>query len=86
MPSLPMLFAVLNIYSFLTFCLLAMLFLYASCHFRSKSNLHNLPYPPGPRPLPIIGNLFELARDNEIAAYLRLYREYGKEPSLILPV
>lgn len=37
-----------------------------------------LPYPPGPRPLPLIGNLFDLARENEAAAYMELARAYGK--------
>jgi len=36
-----------------------------------------LPYPPGPRPLPFIGNLFDLARENEAAAYLELAQKYG---------
>ena len=36
------------------------------------------PYPPGPRPLPVIGNLFDLARENEAAAYLELAHKYGK--------
>jgi len=42
---------------------------------RRKSNL---PYPPGPRPLPFFGNLFDLARGNEAATYLELAREYGE--------
>ncbi|KAH9476206.1 Cytochrome P450 monooxygenase 98 [Psilocybe cubensis] len=41
------------------------------------ANPRNLPYPPGPKPLPIIGNLFDIARDNETATYQALARQYG---------
>jgi hypothetical protein len=46
----------------------------------------NLPYPPGPRPLPFIGNLFDLALENEAAAYFKLARKYGKINIRNLPI
>ena len=42
------------------------------------ANPRGLPYPPGPKPLPIVGNMFDIARDNESAAYQKLADEYGK--------
>jgi hypothetical protein len=45
---------------------------------RRLANPLNLPYPPGPKPLPIVGNLFDLARENEAATYWKMAQEYGK--------
>jgi len=45
--------------------------------------LHNhqkrrgLPYPPGPRPLPIIGNLLDIPRESSWLAYTPLAKKYG---------
>ncbi|KAF8874417.1 cytochrome P450 [Infundibulicybe gibba] len=44
---------------------------------QSRSNPSGLPYPPGPKPLPIVGNLFDLAREKESEAYLKLAHQYG---------
>lgn len=44
---------------------------------RQLANPKGLPYPPGPKPLPIVGNLFDLARSNETGIYERLAKEYG---------
>jgi len=44
---------------------------------RRLANPRDLPYPPGPKPYPIIGNLFEIARENEGATYQRLAKNYG---------
>jgi hypothetical protein len=41
------------------------------------ANPHRLPYPPGPKPLPIIGNVLDIARENEAQAYQQLAREHG---------
>ncbi|KAF5391170.1 hypothetical protein D9757_002998 [Collybiopsis confluens] len=46
---------------------------------RSKRahNTHGLPTPPGPKPAPIIGNLFDIPREKESAAYNKMAKEYG---------
>lgn len=49
---------------------------------RRLANPHNLPYLPGPKPLHIIGNLFEIARENETATYQLLAKKYGRHPPL----
>jgi hypothetical protein len=36
-----------------------------------------LPYPPGPRPLPIIGNLLDIPKEFSWLAYTRLAEKYG---------
>ncbi|KAF5310062.1 hypothetical protein D9619_010585 [Psilocybe cf. subviscida] len=41
------------------------------------ANPRGLPYPPGPRRLPIIGNVFDIARNNETEVYQRLADIYG---------
>jgi hypothetical protein len=36
-----------------------------------------LPYPPGPRPLPIVGNFFNIPKDFTWLAYTELSKTYG---------
>jgi hypothetical protein len=36
-----------------------------------------LPYPPGPRPLPIIGNLLDIPKEFSWLAYTRIAEKYG---------
>ena len=36
-----------------------------------------LPYPPGPRPLPIVGNLFDIPKQFSWLAYTQLSKKYG---------
>ncbi|KAG5722656.1 O-methylsterigmatocystin oxidoreductase [Termitomyces sp. T112] len=78
MPSLPMVaLASPKIYGALWLVLFALFCLYKRRRDHKRANPNHLPYPPGPRPLPLLGNLFHLARKDEIAAYLRLYHKYG---------
>jgi hypothetical protein len=42
-----------------------------------RANPHNLPYPPGPKPWPLIGNFFEIASSNQAEAYQNLAKRYG---------
>ena len=42
------------------------------------ANPRNLPYPPGPKPLPILGNILDVAPDNDSAAYQHLAKQYGE--------
>jgi hypothetical protein len=36
-----------------------------------------LSYPPGPRPLPLIGNLFDIPKEFSWLSYVQLSRKYG---------
>ena len=52
---------------------------------QKNANPHGLPYPPGPKPLPVLGNLFDFVRENESQAYLRLAHKYGHRPPINHP-
>ncbi|KAJ8495804.1 hypothetical protein ONZ45_g12698 [Pleurotus djamor] len=43
----------------------------------SIKNPYGLPYPPGPQPLPLLGNLRDLPRHNEVAVYAQWAKQYG---------
>jgi len=36
---------------------------------KRASHPHGFPYPPVPKPLPIIGNVLDIARKNQVEAY-----------------
>jgi hypothetical protein len=40
-----------------------------------------LSYPPGPWPLPIIGNLLDIPKDSSWLAYTQFSKKYGNSPS-----
>jgi len=42
-----------------------------------KSSTHGLPYPPGPKPLPIIGNFRDVPASAHWETYLRWAQKYG---------
>ncbi|KDR70119.1 hypothetical protein GALMADRAFT_254949 [Galerina marginata CBS 339.88] len=44
---------------------------------RTYTGFKSLPYPPGPTPLPIVGNLFDIPRSNETAIYQGLAKQHG---------
>jgi hypothetical protein len=50
------------------------------------ANPHGLPYPPGPKPLPILGNVLDIARENEAQAYQQLAKEHGESHVLTFHV
>jgi hypothetical protein len=43
-----------------------------------------LSYPPGPRPLPIVGNLFHIPKEFPWLAYTQYAKEYGMNYTLVL--
>ncbi|KZT18054.1 putative CyP450 monooxygenase [Neolentinus lepideus HHB14362 ss-1] len=45
---------------------------------RRSSNPSGLPYPPGPKPLPLIGNLLDIPRDESGKVYAAWGRQYGE--------
>jgi hypothetical protein len=46
---------------------------------RDYQKRQGLPYPPGPRPLPLIGNLFDVPKEFSWLTYARLSKKYGKD-------
>ncbi|KAF9024346.1 cytochrome P450 [Hymenopellis radicata] len=44
---------------------------------KTKSNPLRLPYPPGPQPIPMLGNILDIPRDNEAQRYNALARRHG---------
>jgi hypothetical protein len=58
--------------------LFAALLLFATlCAIRDHRRRGGLPYPPGPRPLPIIGNILHIPKDFSWLAYTRFSEIYG---------
>jgi hypothetical protein len=44
---------------------------------RDYQRRQGLPYPPGPRPLPLIGNLFDIPKEFSWLSYTQLSKKYG---------
>ena len=58
--------------------LLAVLLFLASIRaFRDYRRRRGLPYPPGPRPLPIIGNVLDIPKQFSWLAYCKFSETYG---------
>jgi hypothetical protein len=55
----------------------ALSFLATLLAIRDHRRRGGLPYPPGPRPLPIIGNLLDIPKEFSWLAYTRLSEKYG---------
>ena len=77
---------VLAPYNFTMFILdliAVLLFLYAIRAIRDHRRRGGLPYPPGPRPLPVIGNMLDMPREFSWLKYTEFSKTYG--PALSLP-
>lgn len=44
---------------------------------RTLTHPHNLPYPPGPKPLPLLGNLNDIPTGAQWVGYNELSKKYG---------
>ena len=49
--------------------------------FRDHRRRGGLLYPPGPRPVPLIGNLLDIPRESSWLAYTELAKKYGASPT-----
>src|SRR6266576_4953820 len=63
-------------------CLAISLFLYLFSVFRDNGRRGGLPYPPGPPPRPIIGNILDIPKDTPWITYVDMSRKYGT-PNII---
>lgn len=54
-----------------------LLFLAAIRAIRDHRKRGGLPYPPGPPPLPVIGNLLDIPLQSSWFAYIRFSKTYG---------
>src|SRR5216683_3693244 len=59
-----------------------LLFLVAVQAFRDHRRRGGLPYPPGPRPLPIIGNLLDVPKHFSWLAYTKFSKIHGNDSFL----
>ena len=44
---------------------------------RDRQRRRGLPYPPGPRPLPLVGNLFDIPKEFSWLTYADLSKKHG---------
>ena len=51
--------------------------LYVFLAFRDYQRRRGLPYPPGPRPLPLIGNILDIPREFSWLKYIQLAKKHG---------
>ncbi len=54
-----------------------LLFLVAIRAIRDYQRRRGLPYPPGPRPLPILGNVLDIPKQFSWLAYSKFSKKYG---------
>ncbi len=57
--------------------LIVLFFIFTLQAFRDYRRRRGLPYPPGPRPLPIIGNLLDIPMESSWFTYSQLAKKYG---------
>jgi hypothetical protein len=71
---------IVDFVAFLFFCL-------AISAIRAYQRRKGVPYPPGPQPLPVIGNLLQIPKESSWLVYTELARKYGMSysPMSVLP-
>ena len=57
--------------------LVVLSFVVALSAFRDYRQRGGLRYPPGPRPLPVIGNLLDIPKESSWLAYAKFAKRYG---------
>jgi hypothetical protein len=68
-----------------TFDLLVLVFsLAAFLAIHDYRRRRGLPYPPGPRPIPLIGNLFDIPKEFSWLEYTHLSKKYGMDSSPVM--
>jgi hypothetical protein len=45
---------------------------------RDHQRRRGLPYPAGPRPLPLIGNIFDIPKEFSFLSFIQLSKKHGK--------
>jgi|HubBroStandDraft_3_1064219.scaffolds.fasta_scaffold1189761_1 hypothetical protein len=63
--------------TFLVDTLAALLFVASIRAIHDYRRRGGLPYPPGPRPLPIVGNILDIPKDFSWLAYTQFSKKYG---------
>jgi hypothetical protein len=63
--------------SFIADVFAVLLFLAAIRAIRDNRRRRGLPYPPGPRPLPVIGNMLDIPKQFSWLAYSKFSKSYG---------
>lgn len=58
--------------------IVSLLFLYIRSLAQWRARTRGLPFPPGPKPLPIVGNLFDMPKTYPWVAYRDLCAQYGE--------
>jgi hypothetical protein len=58
-------------------CLAVSVFIYILVSLRDRRRRGGLPYPPGPTPWPIIGNLLDVPKDTPWSTYVDMSKKYG---------
>jgi hypothetical protein len=64
-------------------CVAFSLFLYLLVAFRDHRRRRGLPYPPGPPPWPIIGNLLDVPKKMPWIGYADMSKKYGMRNVLV---
>ena len=62
---------------FLDFVALITFLVFAKAYWTKHLKPYGLPYPPGPIPLPLVGNIFDILNKNTWKTYAKWGKEYG---------